>query len=101
MAELGFGMLLDVGFNLVPIALVVADPLAGSADGQHAAQCFDFRQRLHVIDNELLLFLFQLFPLGDVPKRGHRAAFFNNIFPLGKRVEKFPLKQSSLKIKNT
>jgi hypothetical protein len=35
MAELGLGMLLDVGFYLVPIALVISNQLARGADGQH------------------------------------------------------------------
>jgi hypothetical protein len=36
-AELSAGMLADMGLPLVPISLVVTDLLAGSADGDQAA----------------------------------------------------------------
>ena len=40
MAEFGFGILPDVRFNLVPVALVVTDLPAMGADGNQPAQGF-------------------------------------------------------------
>src|SRR5215213_7627187 len=44
--ELGLGPLRDVLLDLLPVAAVVADPLARRADRQHAAQYLDVLQRL-------------------------------------------------------
>ena len=48
-------MVLDVGFNAVPMVFIVADFLAGSAYGQEAAEGFDFRQSISQIAIRLLL----------------------------------------------
>ena len=45
-AELGFGVVADIDFHLVPVALVVADLLAARADGHDAAQGLDLIERL-------------------------------------------------------
>src|SRR5208282_3320641 len=53
--ESGVGVLLDLALHLAPVALVVADFLAGGADGQQAAQGLDLRQGLLQLGNQLLL----------------------------------------------
>jgi hypothetical protein len=37
-------MFMDLGFDLVPVAFVIADFLAGRTNGHQAAQCFYFCQ---------------------------------------------------------
>ena len=44
MGEISFGMFADICLNLLPVALVITDILAGSADRQQAAEFFDFSQ---------------------------------------------------------
>src|SRR5262249_61431156 len=55
--KLRFGMLPYIGFDVFPIALVVADVFARGADRQKAAELFDGRQRRRQFTVEVLLAL--------------------------------------------
>ena len=72
-AEFGLGMRTDVGLDLVPVALVVADFLAGHADGQQPAEDLDFREGVFAFRDELLAFLLGLLARGDVGDAGQNA----------------------------
>ena len=58
-AELGFGAGAQVGFDLVPVAPVVPDLFAGSADRQKAPQRLDLFQGLAQFGNQLLPLAFK------------------------------------------
>ena len=49
-------MLLDIGFDLVPVSFIITDFFAGSADRDKAAQCLDFRQGFLKLSVRLLQF---------------------------------------------
>jgi hypothetical protein len=65
-SEFCVGTIANVNFDRLPSALVVAYPLAGSADGQQAAQCFDLTQRLLKLDNQAFSLPLRLLALRDV-----------------------------------
>ena len=44
MSELRLRMIMDIRFDLIPVALIVPYIFAGGTDGQHPAQCFDLSQ---------------------------------------------------------
>lgn len=48
-------MLLDIGFKVRPIALVIHDFLAIGANGQQPAQCFDILQCAAELSDQLLV----------------------------------------------
>ena len=75
MAESGRAVGFDVGFDLVPVALIVADTLAGGADGQQAAQGFDFVQGALEFPNKLLPLRLDPFLLRDVFPRMYRQGW--------------------------
>lgn len=54
MAELHIGVRPDVRFYLAPIAIVVADFLARSADGQNAFELLDFEQGLPQVFQQMV-----------------------------------------------
>jgi len=65
MTERGVCIAADIGFNLVPVALVIPDFLARSANRKHTAQGSDFRE---CILKPVLFrpqFILDLFPLPD------------------------------------
>lgn len=66
MAEVRVRVLADVCLDLVPVAIVVADLLAVSADGQQAAQGLDLRQRVLEVMDKLLALLLDSLALGNV-----------------------------------
>jgi len=45
-AELGFGMVADVPFNLLPVILIIADLLTVGTNGQQPLECLDARKGL-------------------------------------------------------
>jgi len=45
-AELRIGSILNILFDLLPIALIIADLFTAGADGQKPPKGFDFRQGL-------------------------------------------------------
>ncbi len=58
MAELRSGMLMDIGFNLLPVTFVIAYLLAMRAYGKQASECSNAGQRLLELGNKFLSFLF-------------------------------------------
>ena len=57
-AEVGLGVVRDVGLHLLPVTLIIPDSFAGSAHREHAAQGLDLGQRiLKLGDQPFTLFL--------------------------------------------
>lgn len=65
MAELRMRIFGNIGFNLIPIAFVIAHFLALCADGQHSMQGFDFRQCESEFFNQQFALLLGGFAAGD------------------------------------
>jgi len=68
MAEIDLGMLADIGFDLIPVALIVPYPFARCADRQETADFHYFGQGvLKFIDQTFSVF-FDEHAFGDVFK---------------------------------
>ena len=61
-------MLFDVGFNLVPVALIISNLFTFRADGQEAAQGFNLGQGFLQLGDEMLAFAFQFLLFRDIFK---------------------------------
>ena len=80
MRDLHVGVLGQVGFDLPPVALIVAHLVAPWTDWQQPAQGLDVLQRLSKIDDQRLAGLLGLRTRGDVdyrPNHGRRSPYIN------------------------
>jgi hypothetical protein len=68
MTKLSLGMFLNIGFDLIPIASVIAYLFAVSAYRYQSSQCLDFGQSPLKFENKLLSLLLYPLALGDVPE---------------------------------
>ena len=72
-AEIGLRVVTNIGLDLVPVALVVADLLAAGADGDQPAEQLDPGERIAEFLDELLAFRLLKLPLRDVAVAAARA----------------------------
>ncbi len=69
MGELRFGVALDIGLQLIPVSLIVANLLARGADGNETAQNFDLGKGFLQFLNQLLAFLLRALSFCDAASR--------------------------------
>ena len=67
MREFRFRVVYQVALYLFPVTLIMADLLAGSANGQHPTRGPNFRKCLPEFKNKPLPFFLCYFSIGDVP----------------------------------
>ena len=56
--EFSIGVVFNICFDLMPIAVIIADFFAACTNGQKPTQCFDLRQSVLKFDDKVLLFFF-------------------------------------------
>ena len=66
MTEIRLGMIADIDLKGVPLAHLIADLLARSADGQKPAEILHFRQSVLELSNQPLPFTLRKFAVADV-----------------------------------
>jgi hypothetical protein len=64
--EIRLRVFAHIGFNLIPISVIVPDLLAGSTDRQEATQHLDFSHGLLQFCNSPFVFLFHLLDVGYI-----------------------------------
>ena len=65
MAETRLGVITDIRFDLLPVALVVADFFACSANRQQSAQRLHAAEGILQFNDQLVFFKLGLFAIGD------------------------------------
>ncbi len=73
MTEVGFRMVANICFNLLPITLIVTYFFAPCANREQSFQSLDFGKCRLEFGNKLLPLLAYVFPFRDVPRNGRCA----------------------------